>query len=389
MSDIYTEAAEYLMTFPSLIDAKSRQAESPSSNHSNQNKQHLDSWLLDRFYFDQPDKATNSVVENVCYLKEEAKDIESKEQYRYGLEVLSTITVSTSTDILCESSRVVENMLVSASSGNTPFHCAASWALACLYLDAFCIKIAKLKTSFEDQPGNCLSPQRQLSYISASASDDEMDSDLSMSLAHVSSKFAIAMLDEAETSESGKGSAPTHGSVVGLIGKAAFPCVCEVSSSFSNLFSGRTCVLNEGIRWQSLYLVVVGKWAVLAEPERGGTGGEGRVITSCRLSCLTVRKDSTSLANNNTPARRLLIAHSSLDPRLPALFLQDSSSSRRSSSGRGPSLGPDGLRLTRSRMDLWFEDSNAAGHAYKVLSSKIAKARARRGGNIKAALLER
>jgi hypothetical protein len=387
MSDIYTEAAEYLMTFPSLIDAKSRQAESPS-NHSNQNKQHLDSWLLDRFYFDQPDKATNSVVENVCYLKEEAKDIESKEQYRYGLEVLSTITVSTSTDILCESARVVENMLVSASSGNTPFHCAASWALACLYLDAFCIKIAKLKASFEDQPGNCLSPQRQLSYISASASDDEMDSDLSMSLAHVSSKFAIAMLDEAETSEAGKGGAPAHGSVVGLIGKAAFPCVCEVSSSFSNLFSGRTCVLNEGIRWQSLYLVVVGKWAVLAEPERGGTGGEGRVITSCRLSCLTVRKDSTSLANNNTPARRLLVAHSSLDPRLPALFLQDSSS-RRSSSGRGPSLGPDGLRLTRSRMDLWFEDSNAAGHAYKVLSSKIAKARARRGGNIKAALLER
>lgn len=191
-----------------------------------------------------------------------------------------------------------------------------------------------------------------------------------------------------KTSESGKGGAPAHGSVVGLIGKAAFPCVCEVSSSFSNLFSGRTCVLNEGIRWQSLYLVVVGKWAVLAEPERGGTGGEGRVITSCRLSCLTVRKDSTSLASNNTPARRLLVAHSSLDPRLPALFLQDSSS-RRSSSGRGPSLGPDGLRLTRSRMDLWFEDSNAAGHAYKVLSSKIAKARARRGGNIKAALLER
>lgn len=197
MSDVYTEAAEYLMTFPSLIDAKSRQAESPGS-HSNQNKQHLDSWLLDRFYFDQPDKATNSVVENVCYLKEEAKDIGSKEQYRYGLEVLSTITVSTSTDILCESSRVVENMLVSAISGNTPFHCAASWALACLYLDAFCIKIATLKASFEDQPGNCLSPQRQLSYISASASDDEMDSDLSMSLAHVSSKFAIAMLDEAE-----------------------------------------------------------------------------------------------------------------------------------------------------------------------------------------------
>jgi hypothetical protein len=384
MSDIRVEAAEYLMTLPSEIDAKARQVDSPNQNI--QNKQHIDSWLLDRFYFDQPDKATNGVVENICYLKEKARDSDSKEQYRYGLKVLSTISVMGSTDILCESSRVVENMLVSESSGNTPFRCAASWALACLYLDAFCIKIAKLKASLEDQPDKCLSPQRQLSYISACTSDDEVDSDLSMSLAHVSSKFSIAMLDETESSDSGTGDAPAHGSVVGLIGKAAFPCVCEVSPSFSNLFTGRTCVLNEGIQWQSLYLVVVGKWAVLAEPERGGSGGEGRVITSCRLSCLTLRKDTTALTNSSSPARRLLVAHSSLDPRLPSLFLLDSSN-RRSNSARGPSLGPDGLRLTRSRMDLWFEDSNAAGHAYKVLSSKIAKARARRGGNIKAALL--
>ena len=176
---------------------------------------------------------------------------------------------------------------------------------------------------------------------------------------------------------------------MGLIGKAAFPCVCEVSSSSSNLFTGRSSVLSEGIQWQSLYLVVVGKWAVLAEPERGGTGGEGRVITSCRLSCLALRRDTSSQANNNSPARRLLVAHASLDPRLPALFNLDSSSSRRINSRRGPNLGPDGLQLTRSRMDLWFEDSNAAGHAYKVLSSKIAKARAKRGGNIKAALLAR
>lgn len=40
-------------------------------------------------------------------------------------------------------------------------------------------------------------------------------------------------------------------------------------------------------------------------------------------------------------------------------------------------------------MDLWFEDANAAGHACKVLSAKIAKARARRGGRIRSALLAR
>ena len=383
MTDIREEAVQYLTAFPSLIEAKSKQGD--SSNNGSHNKEHFASWLIDRFFFDPPDKSTNSAVEGICYLKEKANDSDSRSQYRYGLEVLSTISIKDSTDILCESFRVVENMLVSESSGNTPFHCAASWAVTCLYLDAFCIKIAKLKATIEGKSERCLSPQRQLSYITSSPSDDTLDSGAGMRLAHLSSKFAIAMLDESESSES----APAHGSVVGLIGKAAFPCVCEVSSNFSYLFSGRSSVLSEGIQWQSLYLVVVGKWAVLAEPERGGTGGDGRVITSCRLSCLALRKDTSSQASNNSPARRLLVAHSSLEPRLPALFNFDPSSKRRNSSGRSPSLGPDGLRLTRSRMDLWFEDSNAAGHAYKVLSSKIAKARAKRGGNIKAALLAR
>ena len=38
-------------------------------------------------------------------------------------------------------------------------------------------------------------------------------------------------------------------------------------------------------------------------------------------------------------------------------------------------------------MDLWFEDANAAGLAWKVLSAKIAKARAKRGVRIRAALI--
>jgi hypothetical protein len=87
-------------------------------------------------------------------------------------------------------------------------------------------------------------------------------------------------------------------------------------------------------------------------------------------------------SNNNTPARRLLVQHSSLDCRPPSLFLVDSSSSK-----RGSSYGSECLRLTRSRMDLWFEDANAAGLAWKVLSAKIAKARAKRGVRIRAALI--
>ena len=372
VGDIKTKAASFLLLLPSHLDSKSR--DSGNNNKKTGDRQHLDHWLLDRFFFDQADKYTNSVVENVCYLKEHILDDDAKEQYRYGLEVLTSTSIMETSKLLCEDTRVVDNMLVVADArGNTPFHCAASWALSSLYLDAFCVKLSKLSSALEETAEeNVL--QRRLSYISPIDSGDD-GSQINMSLAHISSKFAIAMLDEGESVEK---KAPAHGSAVGLVGKAAFPCVCEVSSEFSSLFTGRTCISNEGIQWQSLYLVVVGKWAVLAEPGHGGTGGEGRVITACRLACLAVKKDTSALANNKTPARRLLVAHASLDPRPPSLFVVDSR--------RGPNLGSNGLRLTRSRMDLWFEDANAAGHACKVLSAKIAKARARRGGRIGSAL---
>ena len=131
---------------------------------------------------------------------------------------------------------------------------------------------------------------------------------------------------------------------------------------------------------------------MLAEPGHGGSGGEGRAITACRLACLAVKKDlSAEAAKNKTPARRLMVAHASLDPRPPALFSVEKSPSSSPSSGKEgggrPSLAPRGVRLTRSRMDLWFEDANAAGHAFRVLSGKVVKARSKRGGRIRAALL--
>jgi hypothetical protein len=224
-----------------------------------------------------------------------------------------------------------------------------------------------------------------------------------MSLAHISSKLAIAMLDERDSSvqRGGKGNSsnsshnssndstelpPAHGSSVGLVEKAAFPCVCEVSSASSVLFTGRTCITNEGVRWQSLYLVVVGRWVVLAEPGHSSTGGEGRVITSCRLACLAIKKDTSSV-NGRTPARRLLMSHASLDPRPPSLFVVDLSLSTSATAASESTRPRNELRLTRSRMDLWFEDETSAAHAYKVISSKIARARGKRGSKIKAALL--
>lgn len=59
------------------------------------------------------------------------------------------------------------------------------------------------------------------------------------------------------------------GTVVSLVGHTAFPCVCEVPPSSAPLFSEAGAkVVSQGITWQSLYLVILGRNFVLAEPER-------------------------------------------------------------------------------------------------------------------------
>jgi hypothetical protein len=64
---------------------------------------------------------------------------------------------------------------------------------------------------------------------------------------------------------------PHPGSVVGLVGHTAIPCVCEVPPTCAPLFSAAGAkVVSEGVTWQSLYLVILGRHLLLAEPERGG-----------------------------------------------------------------------------------------------------------------------
>lgn len=62
---------------------------------------------------------------------------------------------------------------------------------------------------------------------------------------------------------------PVTGSVVSFVGHTAIPCVCEAPPSSAPLFSnGGSKVVAEGITWQSLYLILLGRHLVLAEPER-------------------------------------------------------------------------------------------------------------------------
>jgi len=176
---------------------------------------------------------------------------------------------------------------------------------------------------------------------------------------------------------------PSSGSIVGLVGRAAFPCVCEVAEECDALFTDKAaCVIAEGVKWQSLYLVLLGKYLILAEPEKGGSGGNGRVVTACRLSCLHVEKDNPPSVESASPARRLLLTHSSPNLKPPSVFIQEPSENKQQKTKH------NSLNMNGSRMDLWFEDSLTAGHAYKVLSTKIIRSRARRGNKIREILAQ-
>eukprot|EP00559_Dactyliosolen_fragilissimus_P009941 CAMPEP_0184857644 /NCGR_PEP_ID=MMETSP0580-20130426/2794_1 /TAXON_ID=1118495 /ORGANISM="Dactyliosolen fragilissimus" /LENGTH=1231 /DNA_ID=CAMNT_0027353355 /DNA_START=166 /DNA_END=3861 /DNA_ORIENTATION=- len=194
-------------------------------------------------------------------------------------------------------------------------------------------------------------------------------------LYHISDKYSSILFGDIRNEES----VPQSGSIVTLVGKAAFPCVCEVDKESQSLFTDESaCVVSEGVKWQSLYLVLLGKNLILAEPERAGSGGNGRVVTACRLVSLHAEKDNLGEIENASPARRLILTHSSPNPKIPGVFTQQKKEINQDA--------PDQSTVKISRMDLWFEDENAANHAFKVLRTRIAKARSKRGQELQNAL---
>jgi|AntRauTorckE5430_2_1112549.scaffolds.fasta_scaffold06657_3 hypothetical protein len=169
---------------------------------------------------------------------------------------------------------------------------------------------------------------------------------------------------------------PKPGDVVKLVGRKPFPCVCEVTEENQPLVTdGVACVVAEGVKWQSLYLVMLNKHMVLTEPVKGDSGGYGRVITICPLACLMAESYDTQ--ENESSAQRLLLTHFSLEKHIPGLFIAEKSD-----------ISPevDDIRIIRSCLDIWFEDSNSATKAHKALCSRIFKARIERGKKIREAL---
>jgi len=200
-----------------------------------------------------------------------------------------------------------------------------------------------------------------------------------MLISPLSEKIGALLFDEEVSSTANSsGSIPKPGDVVKLVGRKPFPCVCEVSEDSEELITdGNACVVAEGVKWQSLYLVMLNKHMILTEPVKGDSGGYGRIVTCCPLSCLMAESYDTQDLVSQSTARRLLLTHFSPEIQTPGLFVAD----------RADSENPnDEVRITRSCLDIWFEDTTSAAKAHKALCSRIFKARTERGKSIREAL---
>ena len=136
---------------------------------------------------------------------------------------------------------------------------ACAWAS----MDAFC----KILESAERTSGASI--RRAVTGGIAVKEDSAIISTYKLGLSYgpVSRSLEDPLFEEDTSSESYTNA--ESGSVVSLVGRTAFPCVCEVPPACAPLFSAEGAkVVSQGITWQSLYLVILGWNLVLAEPER-------------------------------------------------------------------------------------------------------------------------
>jgi hypothetical protein len=164
---------------------------------------------------------------------------------------------------------------------------------------------------------------------------------------------------------------PVTGSVVSLAGKVAFPCVCEIAAEvYPMIVDKASCIIADGVRWLSLYLVISAHAFILAEPFAEGSDENGRVLSSCRMQYLQVVEDNPIEVQNASPARRLVFTHtsfSSITSTIPDLFTPSNA---------------DGNTTVKSTIDLWFENIKAAQFASYIINSKIERLRSRLGREI-------
>jgi len=372
------QSATFVAQLPSLLDTsgvenlKGNPFDGPKTIVDDQDEDHLD-LLMDQIVRDSFDDSSGSVVDALKLIKTQEPKIKISKS-------LIKIAEKSSTQILSSLISSPSQMLFFTSEDkNKTLQCAASSSIANFQLDALATLIRKGLTPQKPNQSNSAlqhpqhAPQDQYN-LPNTLNDVEFDHAGNL-LSCLSRTFTSALfVDKPQTNLF----SPHPGAIVTLVGKTAFPCVCEVSEKYSSFFTDESaCVVADGVKWQSLYLVLLNRYMILAEPDKGGSDGNGRIVTFCLLSNLHCKKDKLQSDNTST-ARRLLLHHFSTDPVAPDVFTPQ------------VKKPPDDSRNThRSRMDLWFEDNPSVNRAFDLISSRITKARSTRGKRLRQALLRK
>jgi len=175
---------------------------------------------------------------------------------------------------------------------------------------------------------------------------------------------------------------PAAGTVLSFDGKISFPCVVEISSDFYPLIVDKaSCIIADGVRWLSLYLVLFGNYFILAEPSAEGSHENGRIISSCCIRNLQVMEDNPVEIQHASPARRLVFTHTSYstlnnNSSIPELFTPLNAEPTYMSGNNSS------LHFLRCSIDLWFENIKAAQLALNTIHAKIERLCSRMGQDL-------
>jgi len=283
-------------------------------------------------------------------------------------------------ELICQPSLNDKTTFLSSEGKTSTLQCSALSAVAHLQLDALSSLVSKKSASANVPPSSSTEDDNAAPAPSPPPKDFEFDQS-SYLIAPLSSNIHSALFADKEDRIHDV-LFPRPGAIVSLVGKAAFPCVCEVSNDHAGFFTDDTaCVIADGVKWQSMYLVLYSRYMLLAEPEKGGNGSNGRIITSCLVSNLSIEKDKSQYTSNLSTARRVLLRHSSPDTTPPGVFSLDDESNTTTTTNSASKKN-----TIHSSMDLWFEDKVAADRAYDGLLNRITKERSRRGKRLREAL---
>jgi hypothetical protein len=370
------QSLSFLLQIPSRLDKQLSNTDNVVSMDEN--------LMMDRMFFEPFCDGGTFVVESVIRDKRMSNnDLWDESGYMVVTKDERFDDVSKST--ICNDISSISSFDDYDSEEEATYKCGANSIVAYLKIDSF---LASLKGYVDVQP---IENQRGYMGVSTFAETlkeckEYVENGSHFLLAPLSNPFQKFLFDE-DLSHS-INSNYKAGSIVSLVGKIAYPCVCEVKEENDSLFrDGGSYVVSDGIKWQSIYLVIYGNYMMLTESVEGDSGGNGRVVIVTALSHLVAVYDETLKGNSISPARRLFLTHFSTEARPPGLFalVEDETKDK----SRDNTICPSNhVQMTKSILDVWFEDENAARKAHKSLSSKIFKARFKRGQRIKDILIE-